>query len=142
MSEKDLYSFLESAIREYCGLTDGVPPFEAPPLKSKERCARAIRMIQGILYHEELKHRYVSHPFNCSGSYQAILDRFETVMKDAQKSHGNIRTRFGRKKVFFVFLTERGCTALHDIPPKLLADYVVSLKERYSSQGVGGGNEK
>ena len=134
-SGKDLYPFPKSAIREYYGLIVGVPPFEAPPSKSKERCARAIRMIRDILHHEEPKRRYVSRPLNCPASYQAILDRYETVMKDDQKSHGTIRTRSGRMKVFFVFLTERGCTALQDITPNLLADYVVSLNERYSSQG-------
>lgn len=134
-SEKKLYSYPESTIKEYYALTVGVPPFEAPPSKSKERCARAIRMIRDILQYEEPKRRYVSHPLNCPASYQAILGRYETVMKDDQKSYGTIRTRSGRMKMFFVFLAERGCTALQDITPKLLADYVVSLNERYSSQG-------
>lgn len=134
-SEKKLYSYPESAIKEYYALTVGVPPFEAPPSKSKEKCARAIRMIRDILHHEEPKRRYVSHPLNCPASYQAILGRYETAMKDDQKSYGTIRTRSGRMKIFFVFLAERGCTALQDITPKLLADYVVSLNERYSSQG-------
>ena len=99
-SEKKLYSYPESAIKEYYALTVGVPPFEAPPSKSKERCARAIRMIRDILHHEEPKRRYVSHPLNCPASYQAILGRYETVMKDDQKSYGTIRTRSGRMKMF------------------------------------------
>ena len=120
-SEKKLYSYPESAIKEYYALTVGVPPFEAPPSKSKERCARAIRMIRDILHHEEPKRRYVSHPLNCPASYQAILGRYETVMKDDQKSYGTIRTRSGRMKMFFVFLAERGCTALQDITPNFFS---------------------
>ena len=62
-SEKKLYSYPESAIKEYYALTVGVPPFEAPPSKSKERCARAIRMIRDILqYYSKVACRLRSFP--------------------------------------------------------------------------------
>ena len=125
----------EQVIQEYYSMTVGVSPFEAPPSKSKERYARAIRMIQDFLHHEEPKRRYVNHPFDCPTSYQAILSRYETLMKNDQKSYGTIRTRSGRLKVFFVFLAGRECVVLQNITPELFTDYVSSLNDRYSSQG-------
>ena len=125
----------EQVIQEYYSMTVGVSPFEAPPSKSKERYARAIRMIQDFLHHEEPKRRYVNHPFDCPTSYQAILSRYETLMKNDQKSYGTIRTRSGRMKVFFVFLAGRECVVLQNITPELFTDYVSSLNDRYSSQG-------
>ena len=71
--EKNLCALAEKAIQEYYGLVVGVPPFEAPPLKSKERPARTLRMIQDILHHEEPKRRYISNPLDCPISYQDIL---------------------------------------------------------------------
>lgn len=125
----------EQVIQEYYSMTVGVSPFEAPPSKSKERYARAIRMIQDFLHHEEPKRRYVNHPFDCPTSYRAILSRYETLMKNDQKSYGTIRTRSGRMKVFFVFLAGRECVVLQNITPELFTDYVSSLNDRYSSQG-------
>lgn len=125
----------EQVIQEYYSMTVGVSPFEAPPSKSKERYARAIRMIQDFLHHEEPKRRYVNHPFDCPTSYQAILSRYETLMKNDQKSYGTIRTRSGRMKVFFVFLVGRECVVLQNITPELFTDYISSLNDRYSSQG-------
>ncbi len=125
----------ESVLREYYGMTVGVPPFEAPPSKSKERYARAIRMILDFLHNEEPKRRYVNHVLQCPLQYQAILNRYETVMRNDQKSNGTIRTRSGRMKVFFVFLTDRKCASLVDVSPELFADFVASLGSRYSSQG-------
>lgn len=125
----------EQVIQEYYSMTVGVSPFEAPPSKSKERYARAIRMIQDFLHHEEPKRRYVKHPFDCPTSYRAILSRYETLMKNDQKSYGTIRTRSGRMKVFFVFLAGRECVVLQNITPELFTDYVSSLNDRYSSQG-------
>lgn len=125
----------EQVIQEYYSMTVGVSPFEAPPSKSKERYARAIRMIQDFLHHEEPKRRYVNHPFDCPTSYQAILSRYETLMKNDQKSYGTIRTRSGRMKVFFVFLAGRECVVLQNTTPELFTDYVSSLNDRYSSQG-------
>ena len=125
----------EQVIQEYYSMTVGVSPFEASPSKSKERYARAIRMIQDFLHHEEPKRRYVNHPFDCPTSYQAILSRYETLMKNDQKSYGTIRTRSGRMKVFFVFLAGRECVVLQNITPELFTDYVSSLNDRYSSQG-------
>ena len=125
----------EQVIQEYYSMTVGVSPFEAPPSKSKERYARAIRMIQDFLHHEEPKRRYVNHLFDCPTSYRAILSRYETLMKNDQKSYGTIRTRSGRMKVFFVFLAGRECVVLQNITPELFTDYVSSLNDRYSSQG-------
>lgn len=125
----------EQVIQEYYSMTVGVSPFEAPPSKSKERYARAIRMIQDFLHHEEPKRRYVNHPFDCPTSYRAILSRYETLMKNDQKSYGTIRTRSGRMKVFFAFLAGRECVVLQNITPELFTDYVSSLNDRYSSQG-------
>lgn len=134
-SEKNLCTFAEKAIQEYYGLAVGVPPFEAPPLKSKERPARAIRMIHDILHHKEPKRRYISNPLDCPISYQVILGRYESLMEADQKSYGTIRTRSGRMKVFFIYLTEIKCTVLQSVTPVLFADFVSSLNDRYSSQG-------
>lgn len=134
-SEKNICALAEKAIQEYYCLVVGVPPFEAPPLKSKERPARAIRMIQDILHQEEPKRRYISHLVDCPSSYQAILSRYEALMKADQKSLGTIRTRSGRMKVFFIYLAEIKCTVLQTLTPKLFADFVSSLNDRYSSQG-------
>ena len=125
----------ELAIQEYYSLMVGVPPFEAPPSKSKERYARTMRMIYDILHNEEPKRRYINYPLRCPVSYQDILSRYETVMRDDQKSPGTIRTRSGRMKVFFIFLADKECGALRDITPELFADFISSLKDRYSSQG-------
>ena len=133
--EKNLCSLAEKAIQEYYSLVVGVPPFEAPPLKSKERPARTLRMIQDILHHEEPKRRYISNPLDCPISYQEILGRYECLMEADQKSCGTIRTRSGRMKVFFIYLTEFKCTVLQNVTPALFADFVSSLNGRYSSQG-------
>lgn len=69
VSDKDPLPSPELAIQEYYSLTVGVPPFEAPPSKSKERCARSIRMIQDFLHNEVPKRRYISHPIKCPASY-------------------------------------------------------------------------
>ena len=135
VSDKEPSVLPELAVQEYYGLTVGVPPFEAPLSKSKERYARAIRMIHSILHNEEPKRRYINYPLRCPAPFQDILSRYETIMRDDQKSHGTIRTRSGRMKVFFVFLADRECVALEDITPELFADYVSSLRDRYSSQG-------
>ena len=115
VSNKDSSVPPELAVQEYYKLTVGVPPFEAPPSKSKERYARAIRMIHDILHNEEPKRRYVNYPLRCPAPYQDILSRYESVMRDDQKSHGTIRTRSGRMKVFFVFLADRECVALETL---------------------------
>ena len=133
--EKNLCALAEKAIHGYYRFVVGVPPFETPPSKSKERPARAIRMIQDILHHEEPKRRYINHPIDCPLSYQAILSRYETLMKADQMSLGTIRTRSGRMKVFFIYLAEAKCTVLQSITPELFADFVSSLNDRYSSQG-------
>ncbi|SHK54726.1 tyrosine-type recombinase/integrase [Hespellia stercorisuis] len=135
VNDKDPSPPPELAIQEYYSLTVGVPPFEAPLSKSKERCARSIRMIQDFFHNEVPKRRYVSHSIKCPASYQDILDRYETVMKEDQKSNGTIRTRSGRMKTFFVFLAVKGCVAIENITPELFSDYVASLSDRYSSQG-------
>ena len=69
VSGKDLSTHSELVIQEYYSLTVGVPPFETPPSKSKERYARAIRMIRGILHNEEPKRRYINHPLRCPAPY-------------------------------------------------------------------------
>ena len=102
----------ELAIQEYYSLMVGVPPFEAPPSKSKERYARTMRMIYDILHNEEPKRRYINYPLRCPVPYQDILSRYETVMRDDQKSPGTIRTRSGRMKVFFIFLADKECGCL------------------------------
>ena len=130
VSEKEPYLLAELVVQEYYRLTIGVPPFEAPPSKSKERYARAIRMIHDILHNVEPKRRYVNYPIRCPIPYQDILSRYETVMKNDQKSYGTIRTRSGRMKVFFVFLADRECFALEDITPMLFADFVSSLRDK------------
>lgn len=133
--DKEPMASPEAVLQEYYSLTIGVSAFEAPPSKSKERRARAIRMIQDILNGEEPKRRYLNQKLSCPAPYQDILSRYEIVMRDDQKSHGTIRTRSGRMKVFFVFLAGRECVALEDITPELFADYVSSLRDSYSSQG-------
>lgn len=45
------------------------------------------QVIQDILHHEEAKRRYVNRLLNCPASYQSILGRYKTVLKDDQKSH-------------------------------------------------------
>lgn len=135
VSGKEPATSPEQVIQEYYSMTVGVSPFEAPPSKSKEKYARAIRMIQDLLHHEEPKRRYVNHPFDCPTSYQVILSRYEVLMKNDQKSYGTIRTRSGRMKVFFVFLAGRECVSLQNITPELFTDYVTSLNDKYSSQG-------
>ena len=60
----------ELAIQEYYSLMVGVPPFEAPPSKSKERYARTMRMIYDILHNEEPKRRYINYPLRCPVPYQ------------------------------------------------------------------------
>lgn len=94
-----------------------------------------IRMIQDILNYEEPKRRYINNPLECPLPYQAILSRYETLMKADQKSSGTIRTRSGRMKMFFIYLAEIKCYFLQTITPGLFADYVSSLNDRYSSQG-------
>lgn len=125
----------ESIIQEYYGMTIGVPPFDTPLSKSKERCARAIRIIQDIINGDEPKRRYLNHQHACPMPYQVLLNRYEFFMRNDQKSDGTIRTRSGRMKVFFVFLTERKCSVLGNITPELFAGFVSSLNNRYSSQG-------
>ena len=134
VSGKDPSTPPELVVQEYYSLTVGVPPFEAPPSKSKDRYARAIRMIRDILHNEEPKRRYINYPLRCPAPYQAVLSRYETVLNYDQKSRGTIRTRSGRMKVFFLFLANRECVALENITPELFADYVSSLNDRYSSQ--------
>ena len=55
--DKEPMASPEAVLQEYYSLTIGVSAFEAPPSKSKERRARAIRMIQDILNGEEPKRR-------------------------------------------------------------------------------------
>ena len=133
--DKELFSSPESIIQEYYGMAVGVPPFEAPSSRSKERCARAIRMIQDIINGEEPKRRYLNHQLGCPTPYQAVLGRYETFMRNDQKSDGTIRTRSGRIKVFFVFLADRKCSVLENVTPELFAGFVSSLNDGYSSQG-------
>lgn len=135
VSDKDSSVLPELAVQEYYGLTVGVQPFEAPLSKSRERYARAIRMIYDLLRNKEPERRYVNYPHRCPASFQTILSRYETVMRNDQKSYGTIRTRTGRMKVFFDFLADRECIALKDITPELFAEFVSSLRDRYSSQG-------
>ncbi|SFD18490.1 site-specific integrase [Ruminococcus albus] len=132
---KEAFSSPESIIQEYYVLTIGVPPFQSPPSKYKERSARAIRMIQDIITANEPKRRYLNYRSVCPVPYQTILRRYEILMRNDQKSNGTIYTRSGRMKVFFVFLAGRQCTALGSITPKLFADFVSSLNNGYSSQG-------
>lgn len=133
--DKGRSSSAESIIQEYYSLTVGVPLYEAPPSKSKERRARAIRMIQDIFGGEEPKRRYLNHQRICPAPYQAVLCRYATLMRNDQKSDGTIRTRSGRMKVFFIFLSDKGCSELESITPELFTNFVSSLNDRYSSQG-------
>ena len=125
----------EVVIQEYYRMAVGVPAFEAPPSKSKERCGRAIRMILDILNGEEPKRRYINHKVDCPLPYQSVLKKYETFMRNDQKSDGTVRTRSGRMKVFFVFLVGHECTALKSITPDLFTGFISSLNDRYSSQG-------
>ena len=134
-AERGSEASAETVIREYYGLVVGVPAFEAPPPKSKERYARTVRMLWDILNEKEPKRRYTSHQLCCPTLYSAALDKYEALMKRDQKSDGTIRTRSGRMKVFFVFLAGRECTDLENVTPELIADYISSINERYSSQG-------
>ncbi len=125
----------EVVIQEYYRMTVGVPAFEAPPSKSKERWGRAIRMILDILNGEEPKRRYTNHKVVCPVPYQLILRKYETFMRNDQKSNGTVRTRSGRMKVFFVFLVDCKCITLESITPELFARFISSLNDKYSSQG-------
>ena len=131
--DKEAFSSTESIIQEYYDLTIGVPPFQSPSSKYKERSARAIRMIQDIITANEPKRRYLNHQSICPVPYQTVLSRYEILMRNDQKSDGTIYTRSGRMKVFFAFMAGRQCTALGSITPKLFADFVSSLNNRYSS---------
>ena len=133
--DKEPMASPEAVLQEYYSLTIGVSAFEAPPSKSKERRARAIRMIQDILNGEEPKRRYLNQKLSCPAPYQDILSRYETFMRHNQKSDGTVRTRSGRMKVFFIFLENRECKALENVTPEVIADYVSSLNDKYSSQG-------
>lgn len=126
---------IEAVIRDYYRMTVEVPAFEAAQSKSKERRARAIRMIRDFLNGEVPKRRYPSRQICCPLQYQPILSRYEAAMRDGQKSDGTIATRIGRMKVFFSFLESQKCTAVENLTPKLIADYVSSLNGKYSSQG-------
>ena len=134
-AERGSEASAETVIREYYGLVVGVPAFEAPPPKSKERYARTVRMLWDILNEKEPKRRYTSHQLCCPTLYSAALDKYEALMKRDQKSDGTIRTRSGRMKVFFVFLAGRECTDLENVTPELIADYISSINDGYSSQG-------
>ena len=125
----------EVVIQEYYRMTVGVPAFEAPPSKSKERWVRAIRMILDILNGEEPKRRYTNHKADCPVPYQPVLRKYESFMRNDQKSDGTVRTRSGRMKVFFVFLADSECTTLESITPELFTGFISSLNDRYSSQG-------
>lgn len=125
----------DAVIQEYYSLVVGVPAFEAPPSKTKERRARAIRMILDILNGKEPKRRYTNHRLFCPTPYMTVLNRYEAFMKRDQKSDGTVRTRSGRMKVFFVFLADRECIDLENVTPELIADYISSLNDIYSSQG-------
>ncbi|MBQ9198756.1 MAG: tyrosine-type recombinase/integrase [Lachnospiraceae bacterium] len=125
----------EIVIREYYRMTVGVPAFEAPPSKSKERYARAVQMFRDIYNGEEPKRRYTNHKVDCPVPYQPILRKYETIMRNDQKSDGTVRTRSGRMKVFFIFLLDCECTALESITPEHFTGFISSLNDRYSSQG-------
>lgn len=68
--DKEPMASPEAVLQEYYSLTIGVSAFEAPPSKSKERRARAIRMIQDILNGEEPKRRYLNQKLSCPAPYQ------------------------------------------------------------------------
>lgn len=125
----------ETAIREYYELTVGVPAFEPPLSKTTERYARVIQMLLDISNKKEPKRKYAYRQLKCPSSYKEILIDYETMMADSQKSEGTIRTHSGRIKVFFIFLTGKGCNTLEDITPELFIDFISLLKEKYSSQG-------
>lgn len=133
--EKEPVSSPEIVFQEYYTLTIGVSAFEAPPSKSKERRARAIQMIRDIFNGDEPKRRYTNHKVECPVSYVTVLKKYETLMRNDQKSDGTIRTRLGRIKMFFVFLESCKCTALESITPELFSGFISSLNDRYSSQG-------
>lgn len=133
--EEDSNVSREVVIQEYYRMTVGVPAFEAPPSKPKERYARSIQMIRDIFNGEEPKRRYTNHHLGCPMPYQAILKKYETIMMNDQKSDGTVRTRSGRMKVFFVFLESCDCIALENITPELFTGFISSLSDRYSSQG-------
>lgn len=113
----------------------GVPAFMPPGSKSKERYARAIRMMLDIFYKGNPERRYISNPVKCPEPYQEIFNRYIILMQDGQKSRGTIRTRSGRIKVFFIFLEKKGCNKLEDITPEIFIAFMAWLQEKYSSQG-------
>lgn len=118
--DKELFSSPESIIQEYYGMAVGVPPFEAPSSRSKERCARAIRMIQDIINGEEPKRRYLNHQLGCPTPYQAVLGRYETFMRNDQKSDGTIRTRSGRIRCFSFFWRTESAQCWRTLPRSCL----------------------
>ena len=133
--DKKTIAYPETIFHEYYELAVGVPAFNPPTSKSKERSARAIRIIWDIFNGKEPKRRYTSHQLGCPEPYQTILSKYESLMRNDQKSDGTVRTRTGRMKVFFVFLASRECTVLENVTPELLAGFVSSLNDKYSSQG-------
>ena len=135
VNDKEPVVFPKTVLRDYYGLTIGVPAFEVPKSKSKERCARGIQMIWDILNGEEPKRRYTNHKLGCPLPYQTFLSKYVFLMRNDQKSDGTVRTRSGRIKVFFIFLERHACPTLESVTPKLFADFISSLNDRYSSQG-------
>ncbi len=133
--ETDLEVSPEDVIQEYYRIIVGVPAFEAVPSKSKERRERAVQMILDILNGKEPKRKYTTHKRDCPITYLTVIRKYETFMRNDQKSDGTVRTRSGRITVFFAFLEECKCTSLEGITPELFARFVSSLNDRYSSQG-------
>lgn len=125
----------EQILLEYRNKICGELSTGTPLSTTKERHVRAINILLDFLRGEEPKRRYVNHSLTCPALYQDILSRYQTLMAEDQKSQGTIRTRVGRVIIFFSFLANMNCVSLRDINPELLAEYISSLNDKYSSQG-------
>lgn len=133
-ASSSLLSYEEMLENFYLLMTDA-PALKRPSGKVKERYARVLFMINDYYYDREPKRKYSYRIVNCPASYQNILDTYQELMLADQKSEGTIRTRLGRIKIFFIFLSEHGCSSLDGISSNLFVEFISQLDGRYSSQG-------
>ena len=114
--ETDLEVSPEDVIQEYYRIIVGVPAFEAVPSKSKERRERAVQMILDILNGKEPKRKYTTHKRDCPITYLTVIRKYETFMRNDQKSDGTVRTRSGR--ITYGLQTRRCSCSVSRIPDR------------------------
>jgi integrase/recombinase XerD len=123
------------ALPEYYQMLTKVPPFEKPAGNHLRKKARPLHMMNDILNGNAAKRKYSYTTAACPESFQEELVQYCSWMSSCQKSEGTIRTRSGRIKVLFLFLSNNGCGLIEGISTELLLDFISSLSGKYSSQG-------